>query len=318
MSPATPSARGGSGPVPVLYVGGMPRSGSTLTDLMLDSLPGHVAVGELFYLWRNGLLHDGLCACGAAFSRCPFWLAVGQEAFGGWRVEDGERVLRLQHEVDRTAKVPQILARRPAAFAAALEEYSGVLQRLYDAIAEVSGAQVVVDSSKRGSLAFVLRSMPGIRLTVAQVVRDPRGVAYSFSKHVELPAGAALGAEMPRTVTWKVARRWVTVNALVGSLGTLGVPLVRVRYEDLVQDPLRELTRVAAAEGRPADVDRSVVTGQGLRVPETHVVAGGRIRLADGVLPLRLDDAWRREMDPAARRLVSAVTLPSRARYGYL
>lgn len=303
--------------VKVLYVGGMPRSGSTLTDLMLDSLPGHVAVGELFYLWRNGLLHDGLCACGQAFSRCPFWTEVGERAYGGWRREDGERMLRLQHEVDRTVKVPQILAGRPPAFVRALEEYSGVLQSLYEAIAAVSGAEVVVDSSKRGSLGFVLRSMPGIDLTVAQVVRDPRGVAYSFSKHVALPEGFALKGEMPRTATRKVARRWVTVNALIGSLGTLGVPLVRVRYEDLVQQPLRELARVAAAEGRPAEVDRSVVTEQGLRVPGTHVVAGGRIRLADGVLPLRLDDAWRREMDPAARRLVSAVTLPSRLRYGY-
>ncbi len=193
-----------------------------------------------------------------------------------------------------------------------------MLQRLYEAIADVSGAEVVVDSSKRGSLGFVLRAMPGIRLTVAQVLRDPRGVAYSFSKHVALPEGAALRGEMPRTATRKVARRWVTVNALVGSLGALGVPLVRVRYEDLVRDPLRELGRIAAAEGRPAQVDRSVVTDAGLRVPQTHVVAGGRIRLADGVLPLRLDDAWRREMEPAARRLVSAVTLPSRARYGYL
>ena len=306
-----------SAPVDVLYVGGMPRSGSTLTDLMLDSLPGHAAVGELFYLWRNGLLHDGLCACGAAFSRCPFWSAVGMAAFGGWRTADGERVMQLQDQVDRTAKIPQLLSRRPASFGAVLEEYTGILQRLYEAIASVSGAQVVVDSSKRASLAFVLRSMPGIRLTVAHVVRDPRGVAYSFSKHVELPAGAALGAQMPRTGTRKVARRWVTVNALVGSLRPLGVPLVRVRYEDLVRDPLRQLARVAAAEGRPAEVDRSVVTPDGLRVPETHVVAGGRIRLANGVLPLRLDDAWRREMDPAARRLVSAVTLPSRLRYGY-
>jgi len=309
----------GAAPLDVLYVGGMGRSGSTLTDLMLDSLEGHVAVGELFYLWRNGVLHDGLCACGAAFSGCPFWSAVGHQAFGGWRKADGERAVRLQETVDRTACIPLLLSpRRPAAFQAALEEYTDILQRLYTAIATVSGARVVVDSSKRPSLAFVLRAMPGLRLTVAHVVRDPRGVAYSFAKHVALPEGAALRQTQPRTGTLRVARRWVTVNALIGSLSSLGVRSVRVRYEDLVRDPVRELTRVAAAEGLGCRADPDVVSEQGLRVPATHVVAGGRIRLADGVLPLRLDDAWRRDMPERARRLVTALTLPSRARYGYL
>lgn len=305
-------------PLDVLYVGGMGRSGSTLTDLMLDSLPGHVAVGELFYLWRNGVLHDGLCACGAAFSACPFWTEVGQRAFGGWRAEHARRVMELQDQVDRTAVIPLLLsARRPPGFAAALEEYADVLDRLYRAVAEVSGAAVVVDSSKRASLAFVLRAMPQVRLTVAHVVRDPRGVAYSFSKHVALPEGAALKGTQPRSSTLKVARRWVTVNALIATLGRLGVRSVRVKYEDLVRDPVRQLSRVAEAEGRGGQVDPTVVSPLGLRVPQTHVVAGGRIRLADGVLPLRLDDAWRREMPVPARRLVTALTAASRARYGY-
>ncbi len=312
-------AKANPGGLDVLYVGGMPRSGSTLTDLMLDLLPGHVAVGELFYLWRNGLVHDGLCACGEAFSRCPFWTAVGAKAFGGWDAVDGQHVMRLQSTVDATSRIPLLLAPgRPAGFQRALDEYTDVLRALYLAIAEVSGARVVVDSSKRPSLAFVLRHVPGLRLTVAHVVRDPRGVAYSFGKHVELPTGAALGPQMPRTATWKVGRRWVTVNALISTLSLLGVPSVRVRYEDLVVEPVRELSRIARVEGlTPSDINFGFVTDAGLAVPETHVVAGGRIRLGGGTMPLRLDDAWRRDMPRRARRLVGAITLPSRLQYGY-
>jgi len=306
-------------PVRVLYVGGMPRSGSTLTDLMLDRLPGHVSVGELFYLWRNGVVHDGLCACGETFSRCPFWTAVGKKAYGGWNAREAQHVMALQATVDATARIPLLLSpRRPPGFERAMREYSGVLRALYTAIAEVAGARVIVDSSKRPSMAFVLHKTPGIDLTVAHVVRDPRGVAYSFSKHVDLPPGAALGAQMPRSTTLKVSRRWVTVNALIAILSTLGVPSARVRYEDLVGEPERELTRIAAAEGLAAgEVDFGFLTAGGVAVRPTHLVAGGRIRLADGVLPLRLDDAWRREMPRPARRVVGAVTLPSRLRYGY-
>jgi hypothetical protein len=303
----------------VLYVGGMPRSGSTLTDLMLHQLPGHIGVGELFYLWRNGLAHEGLCACGETFSRCDFWAEVGRVAFGGWSEMDAEHVMRLQEAVDRTSKIPWLLSPwQPRAFRAQLDEYREILRRLYAAICRVSGAQVVVDSSKRASLAYVLRTMPDVDLRVVQVVRDPRGVAFSFNKHVALPEGAALRNEMPRSTTRKVSRRWVTVNSMIAALRPLGVPLTRVRYEDLVAHPARELGKVLQLSGGEAPEGVfGYVTDEGIAVPRTHVVAGGRIRLASGRMPLRLDEQWRQDMPVRARRLVELMTAPVRWRYGY-
>lgn len=309
-----------SGPtVDVLYVGGMPRSGSTLTDLMLDGLPGHTAVGELFYLWRNGLDHDGLCSCGAVFSRCPFWMEVGARAFGGWDNVDSARVLELQDSVDRTGRIPAILGLGASpAFRRDLADYRDILRSLYRAVAEVSGAQVVVDSSKRPSLAFVLRATPGVRLTVAHVVRDPRGVAHSFGKHVDLPPGAALKSQMPRSSNIKVSRRWVTVNLLITVLSRWRVRVVRIRYEDLVREPARELTRILRAEGlAPAGEGFPFLTADGIVVGATHVVAGGRIRLAGGAMALRLDEGWRTDMPPRRRQLVGGLTCISRLFYGY-
>lgn len=308
-----------AGRIPVLYVGGMPRSGSTLTDLMLHQLPGHVGVGELFYVWRNGVVHDGLCACNERFSACPFWQQVGEKAFGGWQHVDAEHVLALQRRVDRTASIPLLLSPlRPPGFRRDLANYSDLLRRLYRAILEVSGESVVVDSSKRPSLAYVLRTMDDVRLEVAQVVRDPRGVAFSFAKHVPLAEGVALGSEMPRSTTRKVGRRWVTVNAAVGALRRTGVPVTRIRYEDLVASPERELRRVLALTGvDPGHDPFGFLSAEGIRVPRTHVFAAGRIRMADGVMPLRPDEQWRREMPVRSRRLVELMTAPVRRRYGY-
>lgn len=310
---------GADAPVDVLYVGGMPRSGSTLTDLMLDGLPGHVAVGELFYLWRNGLQHDGLCSCGAVFSQCPFWNEVGIRAFGGWDAVDGARVFELQESVDRTKRIPAILGLggQPS-FRQDLAEYRDILLSLYRAIAEVSGARVVVDSSKRPSLAFILRATPGLKLTVAHVVRDPRGVAHSFAKHIELPPGVDLDIQMPRSSNVKVSRRWITVNLLITVLARCGVRVVRIRYEDLVREPAQELARILCAERMPlAPEGFPFLTPEGLVVGETHVVAGGRIRLAGGTMPLRPDEAWRREMPAKRRHLIGALTFFARLGYGY-
>lgn len=305
-------------PVRVLYVGGVPRSGSTLTDLVLDQLPGHVAVGELFYLFRNGVELDSLCGCGENFSRCPFWQTVGRIAFGGWDQLDLADVLLLQARVDRTRAIPAVLSGKGRPTAAEVERYRKLLLGIYRAVQQVSGADVIVDSSKRPSMAYVLRGTSGLRLTCVQVVRDPRGVAHSFGKVVPLTPSSDVGEFMPRSTARKVARRWVTVNSLVRGLRRFGVPSLTVRYEDLACDPVRELRRVARLQGVTDDaLDTGFLTDDGLRVKRAHLVAGGRIRLVDGVLPIRLDEKWRTDMHPRQRRLVSALTAVSRRRYGY-
>jgi hypothetical protein len=312
------SSGSATSPVRVLYVGGVPRSGSTLTDLVLDQLPGHVAVGELFYLFRNGIQLDSLCGCGQPFARCPFWSEVGRRAFGGWHQLDVDDVLHLQERVDRTGAIPSILAGRGRPSPADVARYRSLLLAIYRAVLEVSGGDVVVDSSKRPSMAYVLRGTSGVQLTCVQVVRDPRGVAHSFGKVVPLAPSADASAFMPRSTARKVARRWVTVNALVRGLRRLGVPSLIVRYEDLAADPVRELRRVASLQGLPGEaLDPSFLTDEGLVVQRAHLVAGGRIRLVDGVLPIRLDEKWRNDMPHGPRRLVSALTAASRRRYGY-
>jgi hypothetical protein len=303
----------------VLYVGGVPRSGSTLTDLMLDRLPGHRAVGELFYLFRNGAKHDATCSCGAPFSRCGFWTDVGKEAFGGWDERDVAEILRLQARVDRTANVPAIITGRgSASFRKDLDAYLGVLGSLYQAIAVVGQCDVIVDSSKRPSLAYLLRRLPDVDLSCVHVVRDPRGVAYSFSKHVELEPGADIDLQMPRSTPLKVARRWVTVNASIAALARAGVPYLSVRYEDMVRDPVATFERIAAFQGVAGEqVDTSFLGAEGMELRPTHIAVGGRIRHTDGVLPIRMDEAWRQQMRQADRRLVATLTYPSRRRYGY-
>jgi hypothetical protein len=303
--------------VRLLYVGGVHRSGSTLADMMIGQLPGHVGVGELYFLWSDGPKHNVACACGQPFSDCPFWRAVGDRAYGGWSESLADEMLRLQDEVDRTALIPKLLSpSENTAFAAARRRYTGRLAELYRAIAEVSGKDVVVDSSKRPSLAFALRREPGVNLAVAHVVRDPRGVAYSWSKVV--PDSATYKGEMPRWSTATVSRRWITVNAAVAGLGRLGVPSVRVRYEDLVTRPAEELRRIAALHGSSAaSDDLPFLADGGIRPAATHTIAGSRIRHSTGLMALRLDEEWRSRLPARDRRFVSLATSVSRWRYGY-
>src|SRR3546814_11425157 len=63
-----------------------------------------------------------------------------------------------------------------------MSEYFDDLQRLYAAIGKVSGASVLVDSSKAPAYAYSLdRALHG-ELRVVHLVREPRACTYSWMK----------------------------------------------------------------------------------------------------------------------------------------
>ena len=176
-------------PVPVVFIAGMGRSGSTLLDRMLGQLPGWWSLGEVVHLWQRGVIDNELCGCGKAFSDCPVWTRIGEAGFGGWDRFDAPGALRLKESVERDRFIPLLLrpGTRPA-FQRRLASYQAILSRLHHGVREATGATVVVDSSKHVSAALALRQNPDVDLHVVHLVRDSRGVAYSWAKQVGRPA----------------------------------------------------------------------------------------------------------------------------------
>lgn len=319
---ATGAARDDEGTgdvVEVVFVGGMPRSGSTLLDLLIGQLPGHCDVGELFYLWQGGVKRDQRCSCGELFSECEFWTRVGERAFGGWDRVDVEEVLRLQAEVDSTARqLLSPLTRLSRRRREQVARYQGTMRAIYRAVAEVSGSEVVVDSTKRPSTAALLARDPGVRLRIVHMVRDPRGVLSSWSREVPLPENAGPRDHLKKRPARQILRRWWTVNLMIERLGRRGVPLLRLRYEDMVSDPRAAMRAVLRLTGREAsDEALSFIGPDGVERAVSHTPTGGRVRFSTGPMPLRLDEKWRRELPASRQRLTVLVCGPLMRRYGY-
>jgi hypothetical protein len=304
----------------VLYLGGLGRSGTTVLERVLGELPGTCSVGELVHLWQRGVLDDETCGCGEPFSRCPFWTEVGRRAFGGWDRALAARMEELRPRVDRTRFIPRLAAPRLLGrHRAELREYVGTFLRLYRAISEASGGAVVIDSSKHSSLAFCLRTEPGLDLRVVHVVRDSRGVAYSWTKEVRRPEATAGEALMTRYSASRSSALWVGHNLFFGLLGRLGTRTRLLRYEDFVADPRAALTELAEFAGVPAGEGAlDFLSESSVLLSPSHTVAGNPMRFRTGPTPLRRDDAWREELPRGRRLLVSVLTAPLLARYGYL
>ena len=329
-SPAEPSTRPGPDPLKVLFIGGLGRSGTTLVELLLNELAISAAVGETIHLWERGVANNERCACGDTFAHCVHWQAVGKKAFGGWTEVDLDDIIALRWSVDRSRRLPAIarhhlggpLARLHAPWTDDEARYLHHLRLVLQASAAVAGnPQVLLESSKHLSTAALLASDPAIDLRVLHLVRDPRGVAYSWTKEVERPEtvdASGSGRLMPRYRPSRTALRWMTDNLGFEVLAR-SVPTLRLRYEDFLAEPAQALRQVAAlCELDPVELDLAFIDGNRATVSAPlHSVAGNPMRFGARELTLRLDDAWRRELGSTDRRIVTATCAPLMGAYGY-
>jgi UDP-N-acetylglucosamine transferase subunit ALG13 len=301
----------------VLLLGGAGRSGSTLVERMLGTSTGVLELGETLHLWERGLRDDELCGCGLAFSECPFWTKVGEVAFGGWAQVDGAEMSALRGQVVRSRHTLGLLG-FPARTGWRLgrDRLVRTVTSLYRAAAEVGDADVLVDSSKHPAYAMLLRRAP-VDLRCVLVVRDPRAVAHSWSRSVVRPEVLDGSSEMPRYSVIRTALVWQFYSALYAGLKAAGVPVMVVRYEDLVSDPRATLGSVLEFGGLHADAVGDAVTSESVDLETGHTVAGNPMRFRLGATPIRRDDRWRTEMRPGDQRRVRLLTVPLRWLHGY-
>lgn len=315
----------------VIYLGGFGRSGSTLLERMLGAVPGWVNVGELVDLPRSVQPDDEKCGCGEPFSSCPFWDKVGDQAFGGWQSAPVSRLAELRRTAARQRLVPGLLRLRRGGGSASLRrrvaEYQEGYGRVYQAIAEVSGATTIVDASKGPAHGLALGldltagggAEAGYRLTMVNLVRDPRGVAYSWSRRALDRPQAGSRSQMWSIGVGRSATQWAALQTEVALISRLsGIPSARIRYEDLVADPrptLRHLLTTLGQDDDDAAIDH--VADHAVTLGPSHGLSGNPGRFRHGTLDLVADDEWRRGLPAKERRLVTAVTLPWLRRYGY-
>jgi sulfotransferase family protein len=307
-------------PLPTVgYIGGIGRSGSTLLETIAACFAEVCVLGEIVHLWERGVRADHLCSCGQPFSRCPFWQRVGEVAFGGWRLADADEMRRLWSLVDRTRRIPAAVRARPdTAHAAAAREYTDRFAAIYAAAAEITGASVVVDSSKHASTAYLLRGRDDLDLRVLHMVRDSRGVAYSWTKEVAQQVADGNVVYMHRYPPHVAAALWDAQNLAFAAMARTATPVWRLRYEDLLADPVPTARTLASFLGLPADGITGFLSDTEVHLPETHQISGNPMRFNSGTLTLRRDDAWRTQFPAADRRLVTALTAPLLRRYRYL
>lgn len=301
----------------ILYVGSYGRSGSTLLGRMLAEAPGAICVGETRYLWSRGLVDDAECGCGVPFGECAFWSAVAREAYGGWGGIDAERMADLDRMLNRLRTLPaHVLARRAPRVRRAVEEYAVQLAALYRAIASVGAAHTVIEISKDPTFACVLARTAGSQVSVVHLTRDPRAVAYSWTRLRREPSPIAGREFMPRFRPAGTAIKWVAFDTGLRALPLAGLRRMTLTYERLIADPKNALERIGRFAGLAGAGDATTSSGE-VHLGAHHMFSANPMRTRTGAIALRVDDEWRTRMSDGAFLAVTTLTSPLLRVYGY-
>lgn len=292
----------------VIFVVGYGRSGSTLLDMVLGAHPDIFGAGEMATICRHVWPNDEYCACHQRVQSCSLWSGAVAE----WQ-QSGVDIAahrRLQERIEPILSPQRILG------GDALRAYREQTLALYRIVARRTGRRVLLDSSKSPGRAMALAGS-GVDLRLIHLVRDPRAVAHSMSKPMQIDTEAGVQKTLRAHPVARTALRWSFVNAgaeramqsIPGGHG------LRLRYEDMVADPIGALDRVGTAVGTDlAPLGRAIAEGGAIAAD--HQVAGSRIRMT-GAMRLNPDMGWKDKMSDAAQAGVSRLCRGRMRRYGY-
>lgn len=282
MSTTRPSA---SSPIPVIYVIGSGRSGSTLLGQLLGGHSEVFYAGEV-YNYRNSHLHaragrERWCSCGKSVEGCDFWTRIR-----GRLAEEFDDPL-----VDLKDRDPETFERHNAA--------------LFRALLAETGRRVIVDASKRHYRLDLMLGSNAFDVTIVHLVRDARAYGQSILK-TRHKAGRPASAYYTKMWNWQ--RKNLAMKALYGRKPRYEL----VRYEELASDPEGVVARLLAHVGL------RVEEGQLDRARhEFHDFSGNLRARLKNVRPVQLQTSYLDNLDGQRWALGTAMVAPGLAAFGY-
>ncbi|MCB1885890.1 MAG: sulfotransferase [Geminicoccaceae bacterium] len=299
----------------LLYIMSRPHSGSTILDILLGNSAAVASIGQL--ISDMGKPHNP-CACGETVGGCPFWRGVRArvEAEGiAW-----DEAVRLSMGQGHVTRFPKTLM--AGAGDAGLGRLATITHAIERAIVAESGKPVVCDSSKEPTRAlFLLKRYPDARLI--HLVRDPRGAIASHYWRLK-DKGFYHFLRKDYRQPWLgplflalAAASWSVGNALF-EVGIRHDPkrVLRLRYEDLRDDPKGTLGRVGAFLGLALD-DVALKLDAGETLSAGHLIGGNDVRLEKGLRFDPVKETKRRRLPGWVEAMTVAFCWPLMRRYGY-
>lgn len=292
----------------VIFIGGMGRSGSTILEAVIQGRIPALGVGEIKFAWSRGQMRNELCGCGEEFHSCPFWQQIIPDVLNraGATARDVE-TLRKSIERYRRHFLYRVLGFRSRRYELEIKRYRSVFALVYRRIFEISGADILIDSSKDPIHIDAMAGLKDYNFHLIHLVRDPRAVAYSL-----------LTPKVRKEVHWRTedtrvlsplrtALIWDFINFAMDRLQKKFRSSLLLRYEDFARDQA----------GLESYLDAIWQGNEAIGSVQWHSVSGNPDRFENRKLELKEDRRWVDKLPAKDRLVVELTAAPLMRRYGY-
>ncbi len=296
-----------SEPLDVLFIGGTGRSGSTLLERYLARHISVFGAGELYHIWGKAFRTNQLCSCNKKFRNCPVWMSIynqlSKESHGDDWIRDNER---RQWAVEHWW-YPLLGYRGESNLK---NRHKRSLMNLLQAIRVATHTRLIIASSTLPTRGWILNELEEVRTHVIHLVRDSRGVAYSWTKKKPRPEVYWKDEYLPRKSLLRSSISWNFKHHFMERLTNEIDRYRRIRYEDFVESPERIRERIYQWLELPTDSINSE--------KQSHSISGNPMRFTQNKIDFELDEAWKTALNPLQRFLITVLTYPYLKQYGYI
>ncbi len=285
----------------IVYFLGAGRSGTTALATILNSHPDLRYTGELHHFFKY-LSTDAYCSCGKRISQCSYWSNIINELPDSIK-DNAQAVYQFTHSMEyHTAILPHLLHFTSSK----RDRYAYIQQQLIGAIKNNTQAPDIIDAAKYIGRFLALKQAAFSNIKALYLVRDVRGVIWSFQKNVQT-------SQPPyRTLVYYYIINFI---ALMLYIFPSRSPILKIYYEDFIHKPDIVLQKIGAFLEHDMETVQQKIHNNA-SFPITHIVGGNRLKKKQAI-KLRRDIEWQNKMPKWKQLLYYILALPLMLIHGY-
>lgn len=282
----------------IIYILSSGRSGSTILEMLLNSVSEIFTLGEVQLLFKEAKLNKK-CGCGNELTKCPFWSSIINEM----NIENSLGLFRktFKYRDSHYGKVIRLnrlfeilLNRKPYKLAVYLKDNMEMFNLINE---DIQKKCVLVDSSKDNYRFWYLSKSANLRLLPIHLYKEPEEFVYSMIKR-------SSGIKRIYLII-RFSLRWYVENQISHwVLKRSKVPYLKVRYKNLAENPQKELEKVINFFNIQTDSQISTV---GIRGKTNHGVSGNQSRFRND--EICYDNSWMSNLSKLECKLISFFSL---------